>query len=448
MAGDQGVPPGARGLAMPRVRQGTRLPSAHGFVWITLIAMALVPRLLVIFFLMAGRSPETYEYEAIAQNLLAGKGYVYSNLGTDYFSFHSAFPYVLLTAFVYTVSNHSQTAMLLVQCLTTGTLVLVINSLGRRVGGHSVGWLAGALVAFHPGLLYYDTHKLHPLSLDALLIAAATLALFRLMTAASIPRYAAAGLLSGSALLERGSFILAIVVSVVVMFWIVRDKTIAIRGLIVFLLCGSFLVGPWVVRNFLRHGVPVLMTLTGEHLWRGNNPNATGSSLTRDGIPMIETADAVFREKLLGLDEIGQMRLFMETGARYISEHPWRFIWNVAKRLFYFAWFSPTTGVLYPPLYLLVYQAYYATMLLAAGLGGFYLGRRSHAGGRAPWIAPALLAGVWISVGLTQSIFYVELRHRWGVEGLMLVMSAAGIILSAHLVRTGWRTVSAGLAKA
>ena len=54
--------------------------------------MALVPRLFVIFFLMAGRSPEVYEYETIVHNLLAGKGYMFPHLGTEYFSFYSGYP--------------------------------------------------------------------------------------------------------------------------------------------------------------------------------------------------------------------------------------------------------------------------------------------------------------------------------------------------------------------
>lgn len=208
-------------------------------------------------------------------------------------------------------------------------------------------------------------------------------------------------------------------------------------------------MGPWLVRNFVRHGVPIFMTITGEHLWRGNNPNATGSSLTRDGVALIETADTEFRKKLQGLDEIGQMRLFMEIGTRYIIEHPGRFAWNVMKRLFYFAWFSPTTGLLYPAFYLLVYRIYYGAMLLAAGLGIFHLGHRLRGDDRAGWIVPAVLVGTWLSVGLIQSIFYVELRHRWGVEGLMLVMSGVGIlhVLGPYLASAHWRAARGGLAK-
>lgn len=435
------------GRGMTSANQKDHWPSAPRLVLITLIAAVLVPRLLVVVFLIPGRSPEVYEYETIVHNLLAGKGYMLPHFGTEYFSYHSAYPYVLLTALVYQATNHSHVAMLLVQSVTSAMLVLVINSLGRLVGGLGVGWLAGALVALHPGLLYYDTHKLAPLSLDAFVLAAATLALCQLMIAPSIQRYAVAGFLSGFALLERGSFAPVMVISIVALFWIAKDRTSVIRGSLVFLLCCGILVAPWLVRNLLRHDAPVFMTVTGEHLWRGNNPNSTGSSLTRDGVPLIETADAEFRERLLTLDEIGQMRLFLETGGRYIIEHPWKFVWNVAKRLIYFAWFSPTTGILYPRLYLHVYQVYYVAMLLAAGLGLFHLGQRLRAGDRGTWITLGLLAAVWISVGLTQSIFYVEIRHRWGVEGLMLVMSASGIVLCAHLARTGWRGVSAGLSR-
>lgn len=392
------------------------------------MAAALVPRLLVIFMLRAGRPPETFEFEAIVQNLLAGKGYVYHHHGTDYASFHSAYPYVFLSAVVYLVSHSSHTAMLLAQSLTSTILALVINALGRRVAGDRVGWLGGALVALHPGLLYYDTHKLHPLSLDALSIAAATLALYRLFTAPSMRRCAIAGLLSGFALLERGTFLSVILLCVGALWWTARGTTIAWRGPILFLLCANLLVGPWLIRNFRHHGVPVFVTTVGEYLWRGHNPNATGSSLARDKVPMILTAGPAFRSALLTRDELGQMRMFRDRAVRYIAEHPLRCVGNVAKRCFYFAWRSPTTGLLYPAVYAGLYQAYYTVMGVLAGLGFFHLIRRGRAGERDVRVALSLLLGVWMAVGLTQSLFYVELRHRWGVEGLMLVVSAIGIL--------------------
>lgn len=415
------------------------------FVWILILVAALMPRLALVALVGTGSPPEAYEYESLVRNLLAGKGYVYHHLGTDYLSFHSSLPYVLLTAVVYTLTNYSQTAMLLVQSLAGTALALVTGVLGRRVGGPAVGVLAGLLVALHPGLVYYDTHKLHPLSLDALLIAGTTLALCEAMTTPSVARWTVAGLLAGGAILERGSLIPLLVGSLVGVFLVVRDRVEAAKGAVVLLVCAGVVVGPWVYRNFARHGTPLLMTVTGEHLWRGNNPKATGSSLTRDGVPMVEAAGEEFLERLRRLDEAGQMRLFTEAAVRYVREHPWQFVANSAKRLAYFAWFSPTTGLLYPPSFFWLYQLYYVAMVIAAAVGVRHVIRGMGGGGPPAWIPLLLLAGAWLSVALTHSVFYVEVRHRWGVEGLMLVMSAAGIVslLARHPGRGGWLVVPA-----
>lgn len=403
--------------------------------WLGVVALALIPRFgIIVASGFDGRSPEPFEYEVLARNLLAGRGYLYTHLGADYVSFHSSIPYVLLTALVYVVTNGAQTAMLLVQSLTSALLALVMNALGRRLVGPAVGGLAGALVALHPGLVYYDTRKLHPLSLDALLIAGATLAIYHLVTSSSARSGCVAGLLGGLALLERGSYILMMGAILLWVLWRGRARRTALTRSAAFVLGAALMVGPWLGRNILLHGTPVVMTTTGEHLWRGNNPKATGSSLNLDGTPLIESVDTEFREKLRSLDEMGQMRLFGETATRYIMEHPGTFVHNVARRLLYFAWFSPTTGILYPPSYLRIYQVYYSLTLLIATWGMLGLFTRWRAGDASSGLALTLLAGVWLSVGLTQSIFYVELRHRWGVEPLMLLLAATGAV---NLVGSG-----------
>ncbi|MBI3616106.1 MAG: glycosyltransferase family 39 protein [Candidatus Omnitrophica bacterium] len=396
----------------------------------TLALLALLPRLcLVGFRLLQGQPPDLYEYDDLARNLLAGKGYLYFHYGTPYLGFHSSFPYVFLTAFIYRLTGFSQTAVLMVQCLMGAALAFVIRSLGIRIVGKQGGGFAGTLTALHPGLLYYDTHKLHPLSFDALAVACATLALWQLFTAPSLRRFAAAGFLSGLALLERGTFIPVIPVCVAVLFWKSENKRAVFRGTLVFFVGLSFLTAPWILRNNRIFGVPVLMTTIGEHLWRGNNPNATGTSLTREGMPMIQTADPRFQEQLNSLHEMGQMRLFLDAGRRYIAEHPGRFVKNIVKRVFYFFWFSPTAGALYPAWAFVVYRAYYAAMLLFAGWGMASLHRQQRMG-------LFLVGGVWLCVGLMQSFFYVETRHRWGVEGLMLIFSAAGILRFYELGKT------------
>ena len=39
-----------------------------------------------------------------------------------------------------------------------------------------------------------------------------------------------------------------------------------------------------------------------------------------------------------------------------------------------------------------------------------------------------LLGAVFVSISVVHSVFYVELRHRWAIEPLILVLSAAGLL--------------------
>jgi hypothetical protein len=59
-----------------------------------------------------------------------------------------------------------------------------------------------------------------------------------------------------------------------------------------------------------------------------------------------------------------------------------------------------------------------------AGLAALGLWTRSRWRGPAPALSTMLatILCIWIA----QSLFYVETRHRWGVEPLMLVLSSAG----------------------
>jgi hypothetical protein len=396
--------------------------------WALLAAMVLAPRLaLIAAESSTGRQPEAFEYETLARNVLEGRGYVYPHLGTDYFGFHSAVPYVLLTASVYRLSSDPRVAMAVAQSAMSLLLVGIILALGSRLAGPWVGWVAAGLVALHPGLLYYDTHKLHPLSFDALMLSSATLALWRWFERPSIRRSVAAGLLGGVALLERGSFLPVILASLAGIWRPSRDRRAALTASAALIVGAGLVVGPWLLRNTRHFGTPLLMTTSGEHLWRGNHQGATGTSLTLDGRPVLEAAPAEFREALFRRDELGQMRLFLEESGRYVAAHPWQALGAAARRFGYFLWRTPTAGTGYPALYGSLYQLYYAGLLLASLLGVARLAAAWRAVSDSVKTGVVLLIGVWGSVGLVHSLSYIELRHRWGVEALMVVFSAAGL---------------------
>ena len=86
-------------------------------------------------------------------------------------------------------------------------------------------------------------------------------------------------------------------------------------------------------------------------------------------------------------------------------------------------WYAPTTGLLYPQAWFQFYMAYYVLVLFLAAVG---ISRVARVGG--PRMPLTLLIGAFLLVlSSFQSLYYVEGRHRWAVESLILVFSGGGV---------------------
>src|SRR5258706_2992789 len=128
---------------------------------------------------------------------------------------------------------------------------------------------------------------------------------------AGCPTRLAVGVLTGLALMERGSMIVFAGLATLGVAVVLRNRTVAAARFALPIACGIALVlGPWVARNAVVLGTPVMMTSSGENFWPGNNADATVTSLSLDGMPVLEKSDPAFQARVRNLDELGQMRLF------------------------------------------------------------------------------------------------------------------------------------------
>ncbi len=410
-------------------------PRRTWVVLLTVVALGLLLRLGLIFMPGSAGSPEVFEYDQLARNLLSGQGYVYTHLGPPYRSYYGGVFYIWLTAGLYAAFSSRPMAVLIAQSLASCALAVVVFLLGRRLWSERAGVVAAFLVVTHPAFVYTDTHKLHPLSFDSLMM---SLALFALLCVPrsryrSVPTIA--GLLLGAAILQRGSVLLLLPLG---LLWLWRFSP---RDKRVFQRLGGYLLGvvlvvaPWVGRNYLIHGVPLLLTPTAEHFWVGNASHSYGSNLLPTGGTVLDAAPAEFRAELLSRDEFGQVRLFWQSGLEGVGARPWAFLSGVALKFLHFWTFAPQTGVLYPRSYVYIYAAYYGLVAGLALVGVLGLARAEPS---RPLALPGLLLilTMFLSVSTIHSVFYFELRHRWGVEPELLVISAGGGL-------TAWRWVSA-----
>ncbi len=370
---------------------------------------------------------EAFEYDSLARNLLEGQGYVHHHLGTDYFAFYSGVPYVWLLAAGYALSAGSVVAALALQAAASAALVAVIFSIGRRLGGPATARLAAGLVALHPALVFYDTHKIHSLSFDALSIALAVLMLLRLRDAMDTRTALLAGAVFGIALLQRATMIAEPLVAAA---WLVavRRRT-SVRWLrlgVAYGLGALVIVSPLVIRNWLVLGTPLLSSTAAESLWRGNAPHSSGGSYLLSGQTVLDAAPAV-RGAVYGQPELRQAEIFRQAFNADAGSDPARFVRKVVRKLVIFWSFAPESGITYPGYYFYLYASYYAVGVALAVAGAI-----SVVGARrlrpAAFETAMLLCATAVAVSLVQSIFYVEVRHRWGVEALLVSFAAIGLL--------------------
>lgn len=377
---------------------------------------------------------ETFEYEEVARNIIEGSGFGITHHGAWYRSYASI-PYVALTVLVYTLVGRSHAAMLAVQAMISAPVALAAGLLALRVFGARAAVIAATLAALHPALVYVDTHKLHPLGLDAAL-ATGGLAL-ALDMAPRLSRAGALGLWHGVAILERPPF--SALAAIALARWR-RPLASSWPVVIVYGLCVALPSAAWAARNVGVYGEPLLNPEDGELLWKGNNPQASGTNLARgdEGIPVFDAAPEAFRRKILAADEAGQRRMFRKAALDFVLGQPSAALRLYAVKLGSFFWFSEHAGRLYPAHYMAVYRLFYAALLAFSAMG---LARALARPGEGRRDAIALCA-FFSSVGALQALFYVETRHRFAVEPLLCVLAAGGLAALARSLSARPRAAS------
>ena len=370
--------------------------------------------------------PETFEYDGMARSLLAGHGLVYQHLGVPYHSFAPPL-YAWLSAGSYWLCG-SLIVLMMLHVIAGSALAVVAAQIAKRFSAGAIAPLAaGLLIAFHPGLIVYNVTKAHPLTFDALFFTLAALQAFRLRERITVRRAIELGVIVGVGTLSRATLIIFLPLVAIWLAWVLRKESLklVLRAVVIAGLCTTAIVIPWTIRTSLLHRQFVFMLTTGpENFWRGNNPNATGGTyVTADKTALDMLPPRELPNLLHQPDELAQAECFTARSHAFIREHPGDFIRLTAVKLLQFWSVAPQMGVLYPQSWFLGYMMYYIVSLVLAMIGAWSIWRR----GKVARQQLLLIAALLLVLSFLQSLYYVEGRHRWAVEPILIAISGVGV---------------------
>lgn len=389
---------------------------------ILILLLAFVVRVVCIILLGRHINPESWELNDIALNMIHGRGYVLDWFNTVYHS-HSYPLYAVILALFHMVTHENYLVLEIFNAALSSALCYVIFLIARRIFNERVGLLSAFLAAMHPGLIVYAT-KIHELTLVAFLMA------FIIWLMISLDKYKPShnfftGCLIGIGILARPTFIFFFPVYFVYLWISSKEFNKAFKSAAIVFFAVILVILPWTIRNYNIHKRWIFITTnTAEHFWRGNNPNASGTATTTGGKHMLEVAPKEFREKLFKLDEMGQYDLFYSEALKFIKENPALSLRMFFRKIYYFWWFSPQTGQLYPALWAAVYKIYYGFIFILFLFGVYSSLARPLPSDKLPI---ALILVFFVTLTIPHSIYFVDMRHRWAIESLMLLFSAYGI---------------------
>ena len=393
------------------------------FLFLAIILVSAIVRL-VIFEFFTKDSVEVFEYNRIAENMLAGQGYSFEHLGSEYKTFAAPlYPFLIFS--IYKLIGPNPDYVIYAQIILSLLASTVIFFIAMRIADYGTSLMALALSAFHPALIVYSVKKIHALPLDIFLYTLVILFIIKLKEDASIKNAVLAGLAASIAALARPSILIFLPFALLWFFWACgkRFAAKAVTATLMILLTAMPVSG-WIIRNYRVHKQFILSsTCDAEVFWRGNNPNATGASYGEDGVTVLET-DRELYNKIKTLSELEKRTFFGEKSTEFIRNNPGKFARLFFRKLYYFWWFSPVSGFMYPSYYLMAYKLFYVLVLFTAVSGIiFLLYKRDKTNAK----NVILLLLFLLSISIFQSIYYVEGRHRWLVEPVLLIFSASGI---------------------
>lgn len=371
---------------------------------------------------------EIWEYEYVANNLLEGHGFTATVHNTVYRSW--VVPVFPLLCYALHLIGGQGLALYYAVHLSVATGIIALTYLLARHGlSERIALLAALLVALEPGLVIYHSYKVDPGALATFLLLLGIYCFIRSIDSSSWRQATATGLAFGAGMLTRPDIVAGYAALLSWAFLERKRPKVVLRLALPILAATLVVLIPWVVRNYSIHGeMLVTGSASSEWMWRGNNPNSTGTSVTAANEGQFEAAPDEFRRRVDTSSEIENYRLFREEALRFIKQDPMTFVRRCGIKLWYFIWFSSSYAGNYygwlPAQLPNVYKLIHAVLLGFVFVGAWSVLN----GGPEPARRTSVyFISVVLGVALTHAVGYVEGRHRVIVMPLLLIFAASGV---------------------
>jgi dolichyl-phosphate-mannose-protein mannosyltransferase len=369
-------------------------------------------------------------YRGIAQRLADGDGFVHPELG--HATAYRPPLYPLLLAAFFSLSGGVKLVAPVQIGLGIATVWLTWQ-IGRRLGLGSWSLVAAGFVAVNP-LLVQATSLAMTETLCTFLLAASLLAWPSTATHGGVIRRLSFGVLLGMGALCRPTvwafIVLGSVITVTIRFRGQPPREWPWRGWIITAVACGLTVAPWVIRNWLVFGRPIVTSTHGGYtLLLGNNDEAYREEVAKPFGTLWDSRawqrsleSEMLQAGLARPDEVARDRWLAQRAKAWIVQHPREFREACWLRLRRF-WNVSPSGADAEGLLRVVrggIATFYFLELFAAAIGIWRLRRDE-------WSSWWPLVCLTVSFSLVHLVYWSNLRMRTPVEPCLSLLAAYGL---------------------
>jgi 4-amino-4-deoxy-L-arabinose transferase-like glycosyltransferase len=401
----------------------------------TFILIAVILRLAAAYYLgdtLTGtqqvRAQDQTTYDALAQSLLAGRGYSFEQDWYPGFTragkqtAHWSFLYPLYLAGVYAIFGHHPLAARLLQVLASGMLsAWLLYRLGRRLANEQVGLAAALLGAVYAYFVYYDAALMTEsfFTLGVLATFEISLGLVGIdfpprdtASARQLGAWLLLGAVLGLTTLLRQTLLLWLPFWLGWIYW-ARSSRIRWYGPLVSLGIMAACILPWTARNYAIYDAFLpLNSNAGYAFYSANHPN--------HGIQFDQDYAAPLPDDLraLGLNEAQWNTALTQRGVEIILADPQRYLLLSLDRIpiFFNAWFSPESTLVSNLMRVLSFGLYLPLFIYGLALS-FRDARRFALVYLFALVFSAMHIFIWASV-----------RYRLPIDALMMPLAGMALL--------------------